>query len=226
MKFGTNEIQKVYLGTTELDALYSGTNEVYSKGGGFDEYTLGVWHFEGNTDNAVTTSNVTLSTANSYYYNYDHKFGDYSARFSAYYSSSKMMFNNVGSAILNNDFTWDFWARCGSNVTDWNGALKWNAYGASAIALGATAAWCEGTQVVSGLTAETWHHIAIERYNNVLYQYVDGNVVNTTNISSITALYRQGANNSTISGTHFDEMRLSNVARYHGQNFTPPTQPY
>lgn len=48
-----------------------------------------------------------------------------------------------------------------------------------------------------------------------------------------------GANSLTVSGTNptalqrsygknafFDEMRLSNVARYQGQDFTPPTQPY
>lgn len=225
MKIGANEIQKVYLGTTELDGLYFGTNEAYSKGGGLDENTIGLWHFENNNANAVSGSNITLHPTYSAlsYSSTRYKFGDYGAIFSSdmsYYLCD--VFSNI-SSIFSGDFTWDFWEYANTNMTEGSKSVAWYVKGTDvAIILLSNKLVRDGSGTkLADVTTSAWHHIAIERYNGTMNVYCDGVKCLTVDGTSPTALQRAYGKNA-----YFDEMRLSNVARYQGQDFTPPAQPY
>ena len=79
----------------------------------------------------------------------------------------------------------------------------------------------------------TWVHVAIERYNGVLYGYLDG-VKNLTvswneSITGISNVYAFSGGNDSSEDLHgyIDEYRfLNGYADYKGVNFTPPLQPY
>lgn len=248
MKFGTNEIQKVYLGTTELNGLYFGTNEAYSKGG-FDEYTVAVFHLDGgdtHLDNAVPGSTTGLyntneqgvSTSSTYIgVNTGAKFGPYCARYGSYSNSRLTMFTNLPSGFLSHDFTWDWWQKTttGADVNDSN-ALSFgvkNTNNGVYIGLLGTKVWGVNSNniIKSGLTTAdtiseaTWYHLAIEKYNGNFYLYVNGEMCYSLEAFTPTSAVHSGMTNAFHS-VRFDEIRLSSTARYHGQDFTPPTQPY
>ena len=200
MKFGTNEIQKVYLGTTELDKLYFGTSEVYSKSGGFDEYTLGVWHFNGNTDNAVVDSQYQFDTSSSVViYNDNGKFGQ--------------------SAFDDIDI---------DDSSELNSLGKDNYYGNGFTVTNNTLKVCYGNPsfyTVPGFSNNSWHHIAFEYTNGHRYWYYDGQLV-------YSATYSGGVDKNCFyfsnndANNLIDELRLSNIGRYNGNNFTPSNSPY
>ena len=231
MKFGTNEIQKVYLGTTELDALYSGTNEVYSKGGGFDEYTLGVWHLENNTNNAVSGSSWALNTTTPFiteYSNSIYKFGSYSGRRSAGSGFPISVFSDFLTSISSIDFTIDLWVRSGESgskaslVFTIRTQLTGGNQTATVQVYPTKITTQDGTEVTVG--PETWHHIAFERYGSNFNTYIDGQLKET--VAIVYALTRFAEQHNYSPAAYFDEIRLSSTARYKGQDFTPPTQPY
>lgn len=254
MKFGTNEIQKVYLGTTELNSLYFGSNQVYTKGG-FDEYTVAVFHLDsGDThlanavpgsatglyntnDTGVTASGTYITSKNT------PKFGDRCAGYGSYSSTDLTMFTNLPSGFLSHDFTWDWWQKTttGADFTD-SYALMFGVKSTNAsirIGLMATKVYCSGhigdwygpLYIKTGLTTTddlgtaTWHHLAIEKYNGTFYLYVNGEMCQTVEGFTPTSAVHYGMTNNFLS-QRFDEIRLSSTARYHGQDFTPPTQPY
>ncbi len=75
---------------------------------------------------------------------------------------------------------------------------------------------------------QTWHHFAIERWNGVAYMYYDGTKIAQTELTTSIDLnnvfnYYDAKNQRWVM---FDELRISNVARYQGQNFTPFDRPY
>lgn len=86
--------------------------------------------------------------------------------------------------------------------------------------------------VATGLTANTWHHVAFVRSGNTIYTFVNG--VQTDSFSTSATLF----NNSeawTLGGsatvTYFftgnlDEFRMSVGTARWTSNFTPPTSPY
>ncbi len=86
--------------------------------------------------------------------------------------------------------------------------------------------------VAAGLSADTWHHIAFERTTTTAYLYRDGTSItsaaNTAATSSTTVLRigQQPVTNSKDFNGWMDEIRVSNVARYGGVNFTPATEAY
>lgn len=225
MKFGTNEIQKVYLGTTELDKLYFGTSEVYSKSGGFDEYTLGVWHFNGNTDNAVVDSQYQFDTSSSVViYNDNGKFGQ-SAFINSNTSSKIITFPaNIGTS----PFCYDFWINHISGGSTMYIGLGDNYYGNGFTVTNNTLKVCYGNPsfyTVPGFSNNSWHHIAFEYTNGHRYWYYDGQLV-------YSATYSGGVDKNCFyfsnndANNLIDELRLSNIGRYNGNNFTPSNSPY
>ena len=227
MKFGTNEIQKVYLGTTELDGLYFGTNEAYSKSGGIDEYTLGVWHLENNTNNAVEGSSEELKTTTLVYSTEFKKFGEYGARFNVSSGNKKIVNAPTG------DFTFDCWIKTlSSSASDTSNQYIYP-YSANYPIVRSFKNKIRVQYAASSTTdpyytdyayaSDTWVHVAFEQYGNNLNTYIDGHLSNTKEAST-TGIYFNNASSSYYA--FFDEIRLSNVARYQGQDFTPPTQPY
>lgn len=250
MKFGTNEIQKVYLGTTELNGMYFGSNQVYTKGG-FDEYTVAVFHLDGgdtHLDNAVPGSTTGLSNTNSdgvtaagtfITKNTTPKFGDRCAGYGSYTNSYLTMFTNLPSGFLSHDFTWDWWQKTttGADFTD-SYALMFGVRSTNdsvTIGLMGTKVRCNtkngSTYIKTGLTTAdtlaeaTWYHLAIEKYNGTFYLYVNGEMCQTVEGFTPTSAVHYGMTNNFLQ-QRFDEIRLSSTARYHGQDFTPPTQPY
>lgn len=255
MKFGTNEIQKVYLGTTELNSLYFGANQVYTKGG-FDEYTVAVFHLDGGDThlaNAVPGSATGLSNTNAngvtntgtyITSNTTPKFGDRCAGYGSYSNSSQTMFTNLPSGFLSHDFTWDWWQKTTTAAdTSDSYALMFSVNRSTVagitIGLMATKVYCSGHSgdwygplyIKTGLTTTdslataTWYHLAIEKYNGTFYLYVNGEMCYTIPGFTPTSATHSGMVNG-FRDQRFDEIRLSSTARYKGQNFTPPTQPY
>lgn len=250
MKFGTKEIQKVYLGTTELNSLYFGANQVYTKGG-FDQYTVAVFHLDGgdtHLDNAVPGSATGLSNTNdSGIVNETYitskntpKFGDKCAGYGSYSSTILTMFTNLPSGFLSHDFTWDWWQKTttGADLTN-SYALMFGVRSTNNrvyIGLMATKVLCSvnnagniyiktGLTTTDDLATATWYHLAIEKYNGTFYLYVNGEMCYTVDGFTPTSATHYGMTNNFTS-QRFDEIRLSSTARYKGQNFTPPTQPY
>jgi hypothetical protein len=85
---------------------------------------------------------------------------------------------------------------------------------------------------------ESWHHIALERYSNNIYFYIDGTINYTaayTNSIYNNSMYNLGfgqcwtgtydSNNTTTA--YYDEFRIvKGVGMYGGANFTPRTSAY
>ena len=85
---------------------------------------------------------------------------------------------------------------------------------------------------------QNWYHIALERYNNYIYFYIDGQIQSSfayTNSIYNNTMYNLGfgqcwttafdQNNTT--DAYYDELRIINgTAAYMGTNFTPSTSAY
>lgn len=84
--------------------------------------------------------------------------------------------------------------------------------------------------ISAALTANTWQHIAIVQTNGVMKLYVNGvqkmsfTAVGNFGLAS-TLLTFGGGNGAYAAKGYFDQMRVSNLARYTAA-FTPPTQPF
>jgi hypothetical protein len=85
----------------------------------------------------------------------------------------------------------------------------------------------------NSVTLHTWVHVALERYNGVLYGYLDGvknltvswnaTITGESNVYAFTG----EANSSEDLHGYIDEYRfLNGYADYKGVDFTPPLQPY
>lgn len=86
---------------------------------------------------------------------------------------------------------------------------------------------------LSAIELNIWHHIALERYGNLYNIFVDGtSVANTTDTSSPFysgskyIYFGYNINSSYYYDGYIDELRCSTIARYQGQNFTPPPIAY
>ena len=85
----------------------------------------------------------------------------------------------------------------------------------------------------NNLSLNTWTHIALERYNNVIRCYVNGVQDTTTGTTSADLSnaqqwigINQSESNSHSWKGYIDSFRQSSTARYQGTNFTPPTTLY
>ncbi len=89
-----------------------------------------------------------------------------------------------------------------------------------------------------GLSTGTWYHFAFERFGSSMFMYLNGisqSLTITTALGSgslpngsakpLTIGVRANNHDQGFNG-YFDEFRISNIARYRGVNFTPPTVAY
>lgn len=84
----------------------------------------------------------------------------------------------------------------------------------------------------TALSLSVWHHVAIVRFGNTMYMFIDGVLANSIDVTNITinnspsvALF-VGINNTTLFSGNIDEFRISKgIARW-TTNFTPPTAEY
>lgn len=197
-----------------------------------DSNTLGLWHFDDASGaNAITTGDYASTVLYNNYLAYttsNKKFGDGSAVVNRTGYSTVNVFT-ISDTIASSDFTIDFWARTHTYTYSSTHAINFN-FGLSTTitfsVAGKTISVTGGSSIVA-VEQGTWHHLALERYNNMLYCYVDGNIIASSSTSQTAAfvfsLYRDSnyANDCCI-----DEFRLSNISRYQGQNFTPFDKAY
>lgn len=223
------DIEDVWTQTNLIAGTNISIDEVQQEGG-FDEHTKGVWHLENNTDNAVTDSSWALgSSFITEYSDSIYKFGSYSGR---RVQNSGTLVNVFATKITNtasNDFTIDLWVRSGISSASSNASaiLKLtnttDTYKTAQVEIFKDKIVTLSSQQVT-VDPATWHHIAFERYNSNMYTYIDGVVKETSAIQYDINYFAEQHNYSPAA--YFDEIRLSNIARYQGQSFTPPTEPY
>lgn len=185
-----------------------------------DANTLGVWHFDGNFDNAVSSSDVRIDSDGTFSTVYK-KFGSSSTTHAGQIDGYS--FPNMPTNL--EQYTWDAWflqsgGQFGGQCYFSDGAGFSN-FTTSSITINYR------TSTDKSLTIQIeggWHHIAYERIGSVGHIYLDGNLVATqTAWFNNTPVIKYFAAFDTM---FMDELRISNVARYQGQNFTPFNQPY
>ena len=197
-----------------------------------DTNTLGLWHLDDSTGANVITSGDYASTVlyNSIlvFTTSNKKFGDGSAVVNRTGYSTVNIFT-ISDTVASSNFTIDFWARTHTYTYSPTHSINFNFGLSTTITFSVAGKTISVTGGSSAVAVEqgTWHHLALERYNNMLYCYIDGNVIANSSTSQTAAfafsVYRDSnyANDCCI-----DEFRLSNTSRYQGQNFTPFDRPY
>lgn len=191
-----------------------------------DANTLGVWHFENNLDNAVAESVVgPITSSGTWTFSNDvKKFNAYSASFSG---STIQMFPSYASTIRQlSSVTIDFWFKTPS-ATGGDNRVLYCETGSLMISNNTLTIVKNGEAPIEISAQEaTWYHAAYEYVNSSCYIYIDGELKTTKSVN-MDNRYLFLTSGSNISKCMFlDELRLSNVARYQGQNFTPFNQPY
>lgn len=101
---------------------------------------------------------------------------------------------------------------------------------------GKVTVWSNGSKkyYTNTFSTGTWYHFAYERYNGTYNAYWNGNKVWGGTYTRYTVDIKDGnspvqirrTSNGGSGDTLIDELRISNVARYQGNNFDPWTQPY
>lgn len=201
-----------------------------------DSNTLGVWHLENNINNAVEGSSVAISSG-SYSFaktfsNSFSKFGDYCAKSYCDSGSGSSIFTGVDLTAINN-ITFDCWMRTPTTNPGVFPSI-FCLYQSSNPMICVQSRYdsilikeySSSSSNIASISVDggSWHHVAIEYISTILNIYIDGikKYSDTHQIGNRSLRYFQG----TLGQTYYDEIRLSNIARYNGQNFTPFTEPY
>ena len=202
-----------------------------------DENTMGVWHFDSNSEGDATGNNYYTLTPTVYdlgKFSKSSRLGEIPDR-----GGSGTNWKTNTDVIGTGDFTTDFWVYINTADT-YSGfanmipsfTFGYNNYIGFQLRVESTTECrmvVNGTYVSDHVTRFTWHHIAFERYTGYIRVYLDGKLVFTsssTNSDSYMALFTKDAGYGSEEVTYFDELRISNIARYKGQDFTPFNQPY
>lgn len=155
----------------------------------------------------------------------------------SYYISNRYMIVELGYISIG-DFTIDFWMRQdgkGLGAAMSNNKYPWNAADMFSIHFEAnnTIVVYEGSNAIfrvkDSMPPNSWNHIALVRYNNLLRLFINGGLLASIAYSSVIDF-----NEIRIGKQHWfentdysciDEFRFSNIARW-TFDFTPPTKPY
>ena len=195
-----------------------------------DGNTLSVWHFDNSFSNAVsggTLGDFYLDGSSS------SSFSSSVSRFENGYSlhcnnsSNNMSIVYPNSISLGeNNFTVDFWIYLTSSMTGSPFWINFKGLGGLRIYYSKFQFLINGNVQAesSDYTTNSWMHFAVERSSSTLNFYLNGTKFGTaTSANSLTDITLQQQAGTYV---YLDEFRLSNVARYNGQNFTPFDQPY
>ena len=193
-----------------------------------DSNTLGVWHLENDRTNAVAGSTAEIQD-NGYlaYSSSIYKFGSYGGE-GRMNSALNLFTSSVFSALQN--FTFDLWVRTlssGVNSSSYRSAEigylgQFRIYKNKIDALGPS-----GTTIgTASFDPETWAHIAFEKEGSTARFYINGKYKGSATTTGIPSNVSWGYPYTNPGYFYYDEIRLSNVARYQGQDFTPFTRPY
>lgn len=220
----------------KTDNLLPGKNIEFEKtvtSGGIDEYTVALWNFDSQVDgkfvDEISGLAYTGGTLNTTY----KKFGDGSA-----YTTSKR-------SLLSNDYqecTVDFWYMKGSNFEcSLNGTIT--TIGESQISGGykltllpstnrisvghftySGSVWKDRTYADYTFNPDTFYHIVLQqRSSDSLQVYINGKLIME---KTLDASLSRGLNICIGGNGYFDELRVSNIARYPGQSFEVPFEAY
>lgn len=117
----------------------------------------------------------------------------------------------IGTYYISNNTGWQFTYQTGPN-----GLHLW------ANTIASTVAWTP--------TLNTWYHVAFERFHSSVNAFVNGVLLGTLTDGSFTSgtSLVVGANANSTYGFNgwMKEVRISNIARYQGVNFTPQSVEY
>lgn len=243
MKFGTNDISKIYLGTTEIEKAYLGSNVIYEKGGGADKNTLALFHFDEDFSNSYPGCTMNVQNyATISHYTGEPKFGDgFMLGDSNYVTTSGL------NALGLTEFTFEFWWKCWS--------LPYGAFGGiltepdlltgHSVAMGtgdstgyysrkaclyknANRISPENTVPIYGgeFNNVWWHHAMVYKNNTIKY-YLNGQYVTSLSYTGPINVYEIYLNTGKVDvwPRYIDEFRFSDIARWDGE-FTSPTEPY
>ena len=184
----------------------------------------------GSTPNAITANgNAQISTAQS-------KFGGSSALFDGFADYLEIKSNLPALSFGTGDFTFEGWFRFANTTADMalytgatsNGDLDIRRVDDNTVRIGRVNTAWDLISSATGITSNTWHHIAVVRQSTTLTIYVDGvskgstsNSINYTVASQIRIGSFSSGGGLSYNG-YMDEMRVSNIARYTAA-FTPST---
>lgn len=209
--------------------------------GGIDEYTLGVFHFDdGYTVNAVSGKDALGNQAQMLSSDYA-KFGTKSGKGFDSNSAYINCYANTG-LTEEGDWTVDHWARfsgsgskyqaslgVGKTETSYDWWVQFNANTQLVYVLSNSDATI-GKVVTKAsasisLPINEWVHLAAEKHGNTINGYLNGvKVISFTDSSVRNTLSTRRL--ETYPYCYIDELRFCTVARYKGENFTPPTKAY
>lgn len=136
-------------------------------------------------------------------------------------------------------FTIDLWLRAPGGdhqilISD-GGEANWINFYFQPTVLGWRLQGDGGHTLSHSMSSGTWYHIAFERTGSTCYAYVNGtsigNFSSSANLSRASYAVIWGRSPTTPyigsrTDAWIDEPRISNVSRYGGSNFTPPTAAY
>lgn len=188
-----------------------------------NEHTLGVWHFDGDGNNAVNGS--SYGAIDTSYVSTDYsKFGTGSYK-DTHTDSTNRSIITFTAGNMSANFTCDMWVRQISSSANYiSRKILLGSYGYLTFANGKI-----GTGTFSDTVpaeAGTWHHIAFERKDNTLTYYIDGVLYKTISVTRTDAATLQIEQSNSAGVIYIDELCFSNVAKYNGNNFTPFSRPY
>jgi hypothetical protein len=180
----------------------------------------------------TANGNAKISTAQS-------QFGGASGLFDGNADYLEITTNLTALSFGTGDFTFEGWFRFANTNTDMalytgatsNGDLDIRRTDDNTVRIGRVNTAWDLISGASGITSNTWHHIAIVRQSTTLTIYVDGaskgstsNSINYTVASQIRIGSFGSGGGLSYSG-YMDEMRVSNTARY-TTTFTPSTSAF
>ena len=191
-----------------------------------DENTLGVWHFDGNNDNAISESSLQLAASSYYGFSTEiYKFGSASGTMEEPYPNQRtttiLAHTNFTQGAT---YTLDFWVRTpGASLTGGrNFFVIYNSI-STYISVFANKIRIQGANIYTSVSPDTWHHIAVVVSGSEWKFFVDGILLYTLTQSGRLCFDLGQETGSGIS--YIDELRVSNVARW-TSDFTPYTVPY
>lgn len=202
-----------------------------------DNNTKILLHFDGNITNLGNDTNAIMGSSGLGFYTTTKKFGSaslYDTTNTTGTDDSQLVFTS-SSAFGQDDFTVDFWLyKINASQKAYIGYR--NAYYGPYIGLIVSNtditfknAGLSDNYTLSSTIAENWVHLAYEKYNGITYVYLNGEKIITysTNYNlTYTQFGFRGRDRAENKNSFIDELRVSDVARYKGQNFTPFTLPY
>lgn len=221
--------------------------------GGIDEHTVAVWHLD-DTDKWIDGEGNEYDTTFAYQYFYTSNYAKFgtSSRTSPNSAGTRIYCSDLESTYgmkrvsLYNSFTIDWWyyfSKTSSIITSGtkmgftgtaNGInLSLLAYDKFSLDVRTNGIETKSNEISiqdCGIFAG-WNHFAIEYDGSgetaVATLYVNGNPVATiSGINKVESLLDTFQFGCTHYQMAYDEVRISNIARYKGQPFTPPTEAY